>query len=110
MVELRWAVPEGTSTARPKLQYRELSNVGGGLGLWGEWTDVPMVVVPSDPQRPVPTAPYGIPGEPPSTAGAPEPCRAVQHGPDAWSCVCLTMAPNCNPTGTRYASGVKETP
>jgi hypothetical protein len=42
MVELRWAVPERTTTAAPRLQYRN-------LGTWpaapGPWMDVPTVVI-----------------------------------------------------------------
>lgn len=52
-VELRWVVPEGTTTAAPRLQYRN----------WGEWPaapdpwqDVPTVVVPQEPPKPAPTA------------------------------------------------------
>ena len=44
MVELRWTVPEGTSTDAPRLQYRQCSQWPAA---WGEWTDVPTVVVPA---------------------------------------------------------------
>lgn len=55
MVELRWAVPEGTSTQAPRLQYRN-------WGVWpsppGEWQDVPWVAVPTNPAASAP-APEG---------------------------------------------------
>ena len=51
MIELRWAVPEGTTTERPRLQFRMLG--GGGLGQWSnKWMDVPTVVVPQEPPKP----------------------------------------------------------
>lgn len=48
MIELRWTVPEGTTTERPRLQYRvcpPVIMVGSPSG-WSEWMDVQTVVVP----------------------------------------------------------------
>lgn len=53
MVELRWTVPEGTTTERPRLQYRVRPTVimFGAPSGWSEWMDVPMVVVPLIPHE-----------------------------------------------------------
>jgi hypothetical protein len=51
MVELRWAVPEGTTTEAPRLQYR---NWGEWPAAAGPWQDVPRVVVPDLAASPAP--------------------------------------------------------
>lgn len=51
-VELRWVVPDGTPTERPRLQYRQC---GPWPAAWGEWQDVPTVAVPQEPPKPAPT-------------------------------------------------------
>lgn len=51
MIELRWTVPDGTTAERPRLQYRQC---GQWPAAWGEWQDVPTVVVPNEP-KPAPT-------------------------------------------------------
>lgn len=54
MIELRWAVPQYTTTERPTLQYRIAVSVdaSGALcpGTAGEWVDVPWVVLPEEPK------------------------------------------------------------
>jgi hypothetical protein len=42
MIELRWAVPEGTTTERPRLQYRQR---GEWPAAWSDWFTVPYAVV-----------------------------------------------------------------
>lgn len=41
-IELRLAIPGGTSISPPKLQFR----VANDLGVWQEWKNVPIVVIP----------------------------------------------------------------
>lgn len=41
--ELRWAVPDYTTTEARRLQFRQLDMHRLG---WSDWLDVPMVVVP----------------------------------------------------------------
>ena len=50
MVEIRFAVPQHTTTMPPVLQYRVMVpcvDIGGNLcpGDWSEWVDVPRVVL-----------------------------------------------------------------
>jgi hypothetical protein len=52
-LELRWVAQEGTTATKPRLQWRtKQSNF-----TWGEWADIPTVVVPR------------VPGEPPACCG-----------------------------------------
>ena len=58
MIELRWAVPPETTTARPVLQWRQRythgpANALGRAWSWTEWEPVPTVVV--EPPVPQPT-------------------------------------------------------
>lgn len=55
MIELRWVVPSNTFVPGndwPKLQYRTPKLRDDGHGhvdeMWTEWTDVPLVVLPSN--------------------------------------------------------------
>lgn len=52
MIELRWAVQEGTTAAKPRLQWRAMQQGFGGLSTWGKWADIPTVVVPRKPGEP----------------------------------------------------------
>lgn len=54
MIELRWTTLEGTNTEQPKLQWRIAVAVDASgafcPGIFGEWQDVPRVVVPRKPK------------------------------------------------------------
>lgn len=41
--ELRWTVPDRTTTEAPRLQFRQLDMQRLG---WSDWLDVPVVVMP----------------------------------------------------------------
>lgn len=55
MIEFRWAVPDGTTTEQPRLQWRIAVAVDASgafcPGLPGAWQDVPRVVVPASGQQ-----------------------------------------------------------
>lgn len=53
-VELRWVLPEHTTTDKPRLQYRQC---GEWPAAWGAWQDVPIIVVPQD----LPSMPRQVP-------------------------------------------------
>lgn len=44
MIQLRWVVPSKTTTETPRLQWREKSHSGFGMGRWGPWYTVPKVI------------------------------------------------------------------
>ena len=50
MIELRWTLPDGTTTDRPRLQYRLAIAVDANGAFCpnppGAWKDVPTVIVP----------------------------------------------------------------
>lgn len=58
MVELRWVIPEGTSTKSPELQWRvhlPVSDAYGSLTVFGDWTEwkaVPTAVIPAAEVKP----------------------------------------------------------
>ena len=54
MVELRWAVPQNTSTEAARLQYRQCGEWPAGN--FDGWMDVPWVAVASQPQPPTSVA------------------------------------------------------
>ena len=50
MIELRWTIPEGTTTTQPVLQWRcRQQDPWEKWTMWGKWQDVPTTVIPAVP-------------------------------------------------------------